>query len=269
MLTNATSPVCSTSASRSGRFTRPKAPNTCRTWLAQTCPTSVVTSPLAPSTSAPAKIATRPSRPVAWAPMKSPPRSSSSPRPSNRLVTTKYSTTALAQTFAPVAETASAAEVLSEFTMATNHLKSKGSECGSEGDNTHLVGSCDAERTAAALVDWVDAEDMPRPVITGDLNTYDQEAPITTLKDGCYTDLREHFDGEEAYSHVFDGQLGYLDYAIAGEELMPFVTGAASWHANSDEVPIFDYTTRFKQPAQQSRGDRWDRHGGHECPDRK
>lgn len=71
---------------------------------------------------------------------------------------------ALAQTFAPVAETASAEEVLSEFTMATNHLKSKGSECGSERDNTHLVGSCDAERTAAALVDWVDAEDMPRPV---------------------------------------------------------------------------------------------------------
>lgn len=198
--------------------------------------------------------------------MTSPPRSSSSPRPSNRLVTTKYSTTALAQTFAPVAETASAEEVLSEFTMATNHLKSKGSECGSEGDNTHLVGSCDAERTAAALVDWVDAEDMPRPVITGDLNTYDQEAPITTLKDGGYTDLREHFDGEEAYSHVFDGQLGYLDYAMAGEELMPFVTGAASWHANPDEVPIFDYTTRFKQPAQQSRGDRWDRHVGHECP---
>src|SRR5699024_9239852 len=100
---------------------------------------------------------------------------------------------ALAQTFSPVAETASADEVLSEFTMATNHLKSKGSECGSEDDNTHLVGSCDAERTAAALVDWVDAEDMPRPVITGDLNTYDQEAPITTLKDGGYTDLREHF----------------------------------------------------------------------------
>src|SRR5690625_4359603 len=92
---------------------------------------------------------------------------------------------------------------------------------------------------------------MPRPVITGDLNAYDHEAPITTLEDGGYVDLREHFDGEEAYSYVFDGQLGYLDYIMAGEELMPFITGAASWHANSDEVPIFDYTTRFKQPAQQ------------------
>ena len=161
---------------------------------------------------------------------------------------------ALAQTFAPVAEADGAGEELGEFTVVTNHLKSKGSECGSEGDNTHLVGSCDAERTAAAaaMVDWIDAEDMPNPVITGDLNAYDQEAPITTLKDGGYVDLREHFDGEEAYSYVFDGQLGYLDYIMAGEELMPFITGAASWQANSDEVPIFDYTTRFKQPAQQA-----------------
>jgi hypothetical protein len=160
---------------------------------------------------------------------------------------------ALAQTFAPVAEAEGTGEELGEFTVVTNHLKSKGSECGSEGDNTHLVGSCDAERTAAAaaMVDWIDAENMPNPVITGDLNAYDQEVPISTLKDGGYTDLRAHFDGEEAYSYVFDGQLGYLDYAMAGEELMPFVTGAASWHANSDEVPIFDYTTRFKQPAQQ------------------
>lgn len=102
------------------------------------------------------------------------------------------------------------------------------------------------------MVDWPDAENMPNPVITGDLNAYNQEAPITTLKEGGYVDLREHFDGEEAYSYVFDGQLGYLDYIMAGEELMPFITGAASWHANSDEVPIFDYITRFKQPAQQA-----------------
>ena len=67
-------------------------------------------------------------------------------------------------------------------------------------------------------------------MITGDLNAYDQEAPITILKDGGHTDLREHFDGGEAYSYVFDGQLGYFDYAMAGEELMPFLTGVASWH---------------------------------------
>src|SRR5690625_2896772 len=91
---------------------------------------------------------------------------------------------ALAQTFAPVAESDDKGATLKEFTVVTNHLKSKGSKCGSEGDNTHLVGSCDAERTAAAaaLVDWIETENMPRPAITGDLNAYDQEAPITTLE---------------------------------------------------------------------------------------
>lgn len=61
----------------------------------------------------------------------------------------------------------------------------------------------------------------------------------------------EALDGEEACSYVFAGQLGYLDNVLAGQDLMPFVTGAALSHTNSDEVPIFDYSTEFKQPAQQ------------------
>lgn len=163
----------------------------------------------------------------------------------------------LAQTFTAASEDAGSgsdgSDELGEFTVITNHLKSKGSECGSEGDNTHLVGSCDAERTAAAeaLVDWAETEDLPKPVIMGDLNAYDHEAPITALEDGGYLDLKKEYEGDEAYSYVFDGQLGYLDYAMAHEDIMPFVTGAASWHTNSDEVPITDYTTEFKQPAQQ------------------
>lgn len=88
---------------------------------------------------------------------------------------------------------------------------------------------------------------MPNADITGDLNAYDQEGPNTALKGAGYIDLRAHFDGEEAYSYDFDSQLGY---ALAGDELVPFVTGAAPWHANSDEAPIFDHSTEFKQPAQ-------------------
>lgn len=160
---------------------------------------------------------------------------------------------ALAQTFTPVSDAEGPGEELGEFTVVTNHLKSKGSQCGSEGDNTHLVGSCDQERTdaAAALTDWTADEAMPRPVIMGDINAYDHERPVQTLEAAGFTDLKKLFDGEYAYSYVFDGQLGYLDYALAGDELMPFITGAASWHANSDEIPIFDYSTQFKQPAQQ------------------
>ena len=49
---------------------------------------------------------------------------------------------------------------------------------------------------------------------------------------------------------MFDGQLGYLDYALAGTALDERVTGAAAWHINSDEPSLIDYDMGFKQPAQ-------------------
>jgi hypothetical protein len=40
---------------------------------------------------------------------------------------------------------------------------------------------------------------------------------------------------------VFDGGAGRLDHALASAALAPLVHGAAVWHANSDEPPVFDY----------------------------
>ncbi len=160
---------------------------------------------------------------------------------------------ALAQTFAPVVPEGSTAE-LDEFTVVTNHLKSKGSECaGDPTDLNHLTGNCDQVRTdaAAALVDWADSGDLPNAVIMGDLNSYDHERPIRTLEAGGFTDLKKAFGGEYAYSYVFDGMLGYLDHALADADLAPHVTGASSWHINADEVPLIGYETRYKKPAQQ------------------
>ncbi|XNY99562.1 ExeM/NucH family extracellular endonuclease [Micrococcus luteus] len=160
---------------------------------------------------------------------------------------------ALAQTFAPVVPEGSTAE-LDEFTVVTNHLKSKGSECaGDPTDLNHLTGNCDQVRTdaAEALVDWAGSDELPNAVIMGDLNAYDHERPIRTLVEGGFTDLEKAFGGEYAYSYVFDGMLGYLDYALADADLAPRVTGASSWHINADEVPLIGYETRYKKPAQQ------------------
>ena len=52
-------------------------------------------------------------------------------------------------------------------------------------------------------------------VIIGDLNSYDLEDPIDVLKAAGYPDLIAEFNGPEAYSYVFDGQVGYLDHAMA------------------------------------------------------
>ncbi|HYO19477.1 MAG TPA: ExeM/NucH family extracellular endonuclease, partial [Dermatophilaceae bacterium] len=157
----------------------------------------------------------------------------------------------LAQTFEDLASG-------ERFTVAVNHLKSKGSPCDDVGDPDvgDGQGNCNLTRTAAAeaLVDWLDSNPTGsgdgRYLIIGDLNSYDKEDPIDTLLAGGYTDLVGAFGWELAYSYVFDGQFGYLDYAMASSDLVSAVTGTTVWHINADEPDLLDYDTTFKQPAQ-------------------
>jgi hypothetical protein len=113
------------------------------------------------------------------------------------------------------------------------------------------------------LLDWLATDPTgstdPDMLILGDLNAYDEEDPIDAIKVGAddmagttddYTDLIEQFQGEFAYSFVFDGQFGYLDYALANQALRPQVTGTTEWHINADEPDILDYDTTFKEAAQ-------------------
>ena len=142
-------------------------------------------------------------------------------------------------------------------TVAVNHLKSKGSPCDDVGDPDLGDGAanCNITRTLAAeaLVDWLAGDptgvDAPALII-GDLNSYDKEDPIDALVAGGYTDLVALYGGEFAYSYVFDGQVGYLDHALADADLLPDVTGTAVWHINADEPDLIDYDTSFKQDAQ-------------------
>jgi uncharacterized protein len=155
---------------------------------------------------------------------------------------------AVAQTFVEVGS----GEV---FSVVVNHLKSKGSGCG-PGDDHPLAGSCNVTRTLAAqlLAEWIDTD--PTGVadddwlIIGDLNSYDQEAPIDVLRDAGYTDLIGAYQGPFAYSYVFDGEFGYLDYAMSSPSMTAQVTGATEWHINADEPDIFDYDTSFKSAYQ-------------------
>jgi uncharacterized protein len=133
------------------------------------------------------------------------------------------------------------------FTVAVNHLKSKGSAC-LPADNDPRQGNCNGvrDRAAAAMVDWLRTNPTGQPsvgtLIIGDLNAYAQEDPIRTLEAGGYTDLLEKFsDGEMPYTYTFDATQGYLDHALADSGLLPYVTDAAAWNINADEVPAIDY----------------------------
>jgi hypothetical protein len=148
-----------------------------------------------------------------------------------------------------------------------NHFKSKGSGCGA-GDDDPQQGNCNLTRTqaAAALVDWLATDPTrsgdPDFMIIGDLNAYDEEDPINEIKAGAddalgteddYIDLVEQFNGEFAYSYVFDGQFGHLDYALASKSLAAQITGATEWHINSDEPDILDYQINLDSDAQPER----------------
>ncbi|MBD3943767.1 ExeM/NucH family extracellular endonuclease [Microbacterium sp. NEAU-LLC] len=141
-----------------------------------------------------------------------------------------------------------------EFVVSVNHLKSKGSACSESPDLKDGQGNCSATRTAAAkaLTTWLNETVAPdgRAIVIGDLNSYDHEDSIGEFVKGGFTDLEKQFGGEHAYSYVFDGQSGYLDYALAQPELTADVTGAAAWHINADEPSLIDYDMSFKQPAQ-------------------
>ena len=156
-----------------------------------------------------------------------------------------------------------------KITVAVNHLKSKGSPCDDVGDFDLNDGAanCNQTRTdaATALVNWLATDPTSSGdedfMIIGDLNAYSKETPIDAIKAGAdgtggttddYVDLLESFVGPSAYSFVFDGQLGYLDYALASQNLVGQLTGATAWHINADEANIYDYNDGIQDPSEAS-----------------
>jgi uncharacterized protein len=151
------------------------------------------------------------------------------------------------------------------FTVAVNHLKSKGSACPGDPDTGDGQGNCNLTRKAAAeaLVDWLATDPTGSGdsdfLIIGDLNSYAKEDPIDAVKagpddvlgtDDDYRNLIEQYEGEHAYSFVFDGMAGYLDHGLASASLAAQVAGATEWHINADEPDILDYDTSFKSLTQ-------------------
>ena len=147
----------------------------------------------------------------------------------------------LAQTFEEVGTDA-------RFTVVVNHLKSKGSGCGAgDDDATTGQGNCNGTRTLAAqaLADWLatDPTDSGDPdyLIIGDLNSYAKEDPIVALESAGFINMVADLNGPSAYGYVFDGQIGYLDHALASPSLSSQVAEVEDWHINADEIPLFDY----------------------------
>ncbi|WP_448540242.1 ExeM/NucH family extracellular endonuclease [Roseiflexus sp.] len=144
-----------------------------------------------------------------------------------------------------------------DVTVVVNHFKSKGSPCDAPdaGDGS---GNCNIVRRNAAqeLVAWLATDPTgtgdPDILIIGDLNSYAQEEPIDVIRNAGYTDLARTFVGDSAYSYVFNGQWGTLDYALASPSALAKASGAAEYHINADEPSVLDYNLNFKSVGQQT-----------------
>ena len=144
------------------------------------------------------------------------------------------------------------------FTAIANHSKSKGCGGASGADLDQVDGqSCFAatrESQANRLLTWVNSTVVPAAgdpdvLLLGDFNAYAQETATTTITAGGYTDLETAFLGANAYSYLFEGQLGHLDYAFSSSSLTPQITGINAWHINADENPLFDYNDEIDDGA--------------------
>src|SRR5205085_5106758 len=104
---------------------------------------------------------------------------------------------------------------------------------------------------ATRLLTWISGTVIPAAgnsdiLLLGDFNSYAHEDPVTTLEAGGYTDLETALLGTNAYSYLFSGELGHLDYAFASASLASKISGVGAWHINADEVDLFDYNDEVK-----------------------
>jgi uncharacterized repeat protein (TIGR01451 family) len=142
------------------------------------------------------------------------------------------------------------------FTVIANHFKSKSPSgaTGGDVDTGDGQGAFSATRTAQAtrLLTWINSTVVPAAgdpdvLLLGDFNSYAQETPTTTITGGGYTDVSTALLGPAgAYSYLFDGMLGHLDFAFASASLLPQISGVGPWHINADEADLFDYNDEIK-----------------------
>lgn len=147
----------------------------------------------------------------------------------------------------PVAQTFAANGEI--FTVIVNHFKSKGCRdaTGLDMDQNDGQGCYNARRTqmAVAMLDFVATmqgisgdDDV---IVLGDLNSYAEEDPITTLETGLINQVDKFVSPDDKYSFTFFGQSGQLDYFFTTPSLDFNVIGAEIRHINTDEPRALSY----------------------------
>lgn len=163
----------------------------------------------------------------------------------------------------PLVQTFRVPHIDRSIRVVATHFKSKNCR-GAQGlnqDQNDEQGCFGAtrNRAAEAVIDWLEGTqpeaDKPADsdsgahvgtLITGDLNSYAMEPPLTRLRNAGFVDLLRHFQGLESYSYRYRGGAGTLDYILADATLIPHVMNATSWAVNADEPSALGYQDQPK-----------------------
>jgi|GEM_PF-1206719 predicted extracellular nuclease len=155
---------------------------------------------------------------------------------------------------------------LSAVRIVVPHFKSKACGGATAANRGQQDGQgCYAGRrtdAADALVDWLHSLSQPAhfagDLITGDLNSYAREVPISRLRRAGLTNLiriRYPCDASDCpqATYRFQGRHGSLDYSLASENLVAKVVDAGVWEINAEEFPAIG----FQGPIAASQGVPW------------
>ncbi len=148
----------------------------------------------------------------------------------------------------PVAQTFQSLTDGETFTVAVNHLKSKGSVIDADIGDGQGANNLARLEGVTDLATWLSTNPTGAPdadiLLIGDLNSYSMESPITYLTGHGYTKLND------GLSYSFDGLWGALDHALASTSLASQVTNVVEWAINAEEPSVLDYNTNFKSAGQ-------------------
>ncbi|MHA1939904.1 MAG: endonuclease/exonuclease/phosphatase family protein, partial [Candidatus Thorarchaeota archaeon] len=117
--------------------------------------------------------------------------------------------------------------------LIINHFKSK---------STYAPTYADTEPRRIQQAEWVsslvdeiqDNNCRAKVMVIGDLNSYENEAPITTLIDGGLTNLVFEVNKRSRYSYIYRGMSGVLDHILITPSLHRNFLFARFVHFNTD-----------------------------------
>jgi predicted extracellular nuclease len=121
-----------------------------------------------------------------------------------------------------------------ELWLVINHFKSK-SQYGTWPYPETEPRRIEQAAWVGNLVDEIqEANCKAKVMVIGDLNSYENEAPITTLIDGGLTNLVFEVNKRSRYTYIYRGRSGVLDHILVTDSLLRYFRRARIVHFNTD-----------------------------------